>query len=111
MFVKSWEHKQLTCIIRLVGNHYCGYVVIPDKYWDYISDLANNDYFDVNGGISYIGTSIEPCNYNVCIGFDMCHAWDGYYDEDYKWINTRTEQDCYLETEFLAEQIAQLITN
>lgn len=112
MIVKEWESSGLQCAIRRVErtwtSHPCGYVVIPEKHWDSVSNAAKLGNFSANGDITYIGKMLDSDENKFCIGFDMAHSWDGHY-EWCRWVCDRTEKDCERETNRLAKQVREYI--
>ena len=106
--VKTWKHNDMTCVVRHgVFNAPCGYVKIPEGH-----TLYGVNYFDypdsarlyVHGGITFSGELDGMQGWYV--GFNMAHFGD--FDPLYHIKCVRTDKVCEMETNRLAEQIAEM---
>lgn len=105
MIIKQWEHAGMTCALRHGFNGApCGYVLVPEGHplHGVGYDDANDTGVYAHGGLTFAG-SLEGDG-NWWLGFDMAH----YGDLDFAALTPlRSDAECIVETEMLAEQLAE----
>lgn len=101
---KVWEHEGLACLIRHGAfGCPCGYVAVPESHP--LHGVSYSEYeLDVHGGVTFAG-DIE--GYGWCIGFDMAHYGDLSPVDPFTPV--RTDEECALETNRLADQLAEMM--
>lgn len=116
MILKEWEHAGMTCVLRHGAfDAPCGYVAIPDSHP--LSDpftrktIGENgmtalEALDVHRGITFDGDIESDPRNRHWIGFDMAHWCD--FDELDPTCCVRTDEECIEETNYLAEQLANM---
>lgn len=105
--VRKWEHAGMTCAIRHGAfGAPCGYVRIPDGHP--LHDVWYGDCdVDAYGGLTFSGEL--PGEEGFWLGFDMGHIDDmAHISELLKPIPVRTDEDCEMETNRLAEMLAEM---
>ena len=106
--VKTWKHNGMTCVVRhSVFNAPRGYVKIPEGHTLYgvnYFDHPNSVRLHVHGGITFSGELDDMQGWYV--GFDMAQFGDLDPLDHTKCV--RTDKECELETNRLAEQISKM---
>lgn len=108
MILKEWTHAGMACALRHGAfDAPCGYVAIPDGHPVLRMRRSEAyDAFDVHGGITYYHVMGEDPQHRLWIGFDMAHCGD--FDELDRMRCIRADEECIAETNYLAEQIAEM---
>ena len=106
MVVRKWEHAGMTCCIRhgLLGAP-CGYVRVPEGHPFYRKHYDRCDV-DAYCGLTFSGYIGGEDGW--WLGFDMGHSCDiEFTSEPFRFRLLRTDDDCAIETNKLAERLAE----
>lgn len=111
MIVREWEHAGMACAIRHGAfGCPCGYVRVPEGHPLHGAGIYEAEKAGVvaYGGVTFAGQLRESDAEGWWIGFDMAHVCDvEYVPGTLTVMPLRTDEDCILETELLAERLAE----